>query len=149
MSSVTLVVQHGKSQYLITASCKNWVINQQHAARHFNVRVRLAMLQVRFDFDNTLKAMVVRGALLSILICCTCNAYAKAPACDAPALRSPEYARSITLVSRLPELRAWSMSHKFPVAYGESMDRQELLHGQCYWSVSVYANWTCPVCTDS
>jgi hypothetical protein len=65
---------------------------------------------------------------------------ARAPRCDAPALHAPDYQRAIDTVRRLPELVAWSRSHSFPVAYGESMDQQVALEGRCYWSVSVYAN---------
>ena len=100
----------------------------------------LPLAQVAGYTHVTLKLMVVRAALLSIIMCFTCSAYAAAPTCDDPALRSPGYARSTKLVGRLPELVAWSRSHKFPVAYGASMDKQELLHGNCYWSVSVYAD---------
>ena len=65
---------------------------------------------------------------------------ARAPRCDAPALHAPDYQRAIDTVRRLLELVAWSRSHSFPVAYGESMDQQVALEGRCYWSVSVYAN---------
>lgn len=64
----------------------------------------------------------------------------RAPRCDAPALHASDYRRSIATVRRLPELVAWSRSHTFPVAYGESLDQQVALEGRCYWSVSVYAN---------
>lgn len=65
---------------------------------------------------------------------------ARAPRCDAPALHASGYQRSIATVRRLPELIAWSRSHTFPIAYGESLDQQVALEGRCYWSVSVYAN---------
>jgi hypothetical protein len=65
---------------------------------------------------------------------------ARALRCDAPALNAPDYQRAIDTVRRLPELVAWSRSHTFPVAYGESMDQQVALEGRCYWSVSVYAS---------
>lgn len=65
---------------------------------------------------------------------------ARAPLCDAQALHAPDYQRAVDTVRRLPELVAWSRSHAFPVAYGESMDQQVALEGRCYWSVSVYAS---------
>jgi len=65
---------------------------------------------------------------------------ARTARCDAPALHAPDYQRAIDTVRRLPELVAWSRSHTFPVAYGESMDQQQMLEGRCYWSVSVYAS---------
>jgi len=64
----------------------------------------------------------------------------RAPRCDAQALHARDYQRSVATVRRLPELVAWSRSHTFPVAYGESLDQQVALEGRCYWSVSVYAN---------
>lgn len=78
--------------------------------------------------------------LLCALLCCVCGAGHTAPACDAVALHSAGYARAVKSVQNLPELVAWSRSHKFPVVYGQSMDKQALMHGPCYWSVSVYAN---------
>jgi hypothetical protein len=55
-------------------------------------------------------------------------------------MHSAGYAKSAEAVRRLPEVAAWSRLHNFPVAYGESMDKQVLIKGRCYWSVSVYAN---------
>ena len=68
-------------------------------------------------------------------------AHATSPSrCAAEALHSIDYARSISEVRQLPELNAWSRSHAYPVAFGESVDKQVLLEGRCYWSVSVFAN---------
>jgi hypothetical protein len=80
------------------------------------------------------------GFLLCILVFCVCGASSAAPACDAVALHADGYARSVKSVQSLPELGAWSRSHKFPVAYGQSTDKQVLMQGRCYWSVSVYAD---------
>ena len=90
----------------------------------------------------------MRDLVCPFLLLCLCAASqaatqpesTRAPRCDAPALHAPDYQRSIDTVRRLPELVAWSRSHAFPVAYGESMDQQVALEGACYWSVSVYAN---------
>jgi hypothetical protein len=78
--------------------------------------------------------------LLCALLCCGCGAGHTAPACDAVALHADEYAHAVKSVQHLPELGAWSRSHMFPVVYGQSVDKQVLMHGHCYWSVSVYAN---------
>ena len=63
-----------------------------------------------------------------------------APKCSASAQNSQSYYRAMRIVQRLPELRAWSRAHGFPVAYGEFVDKQVLLAGRCYWSVTVYAD---------
>jgi hypothetical protein len=55
-------------------------------------------------------------------------------------MHSSAYASSTKTVHGLPEVAAWSRSHKFPIAYGEALDKQVLIQGRCYWSVSVYAN---------
>jgi hypothetical protein len=78
--------------------------------------------------------------LLFALLFCVCGASHAAPACDAVALHADGYARSVKSVQHLPELVAWARSHKFPVVYGQSTDKQALMRGHCYWSVSVYAN---------
>ena len=86
----------------------------------------------------------VRRVLVSCFVVGSYAASAAAPVsmstCDAEALNSAEYARSIDAVRRLPELIAWSRSHAFPVAFGDFADKQVTLEGSCYWSVSVYAN---------
>lgn len=63
-----------------------------------------------------------------------------APACKAKTENSSGYLRATEVVGSLPELKVWSRSHEFPVTYGMSWDKQVLLRGRCYWSVSVYAN---------
>ena len=63
-----------------------------------------------------------------------------APTCNAVAEHSASYRRASEVVRDLPEVQAWAHSHKFPVAYGEPVDKQVLVDGQCYWSVTVYAN---------
>jgi hypothetical protein len=82
----------------------------------------------------------IRPALFSILLGLQCVASSAAPTCDAAARHDTGYTRSIQAVQRLPELAAWSRLHSFPVAYGQSMDKQLVVQGRCYWSVSVYAN---------
>lgn len=80
--------------------------------------------------------------LATVLVCMGCigGASGAATSCNANALDSAGYARSIQLVRALPELVQWSRSHRFPVVFGESIDKQLRLQGRCYWSVSVYAN---------
>lgn len=91
-----------------------------------------------------LKPHAMHYAVCLALLCCIGGpASAKssaAPACTAQALDSAGYTRAIQSVRALPELVAWSRSHKFPVVYGESMDKQVLVQDRCYWSVSVFAN---------
>jgi hypothetical protein len=82
----------------------------------------------------------MRHTFSSILFCCLGAASTAAPGCDASAPHGAGYERSIQSVQRLPELAAWSRSHSFPVVYGQSIDRQVLVRGRCYWSVSVYAD---------
>jgi len=87
-----------------------------------------------------LACLILLGCLGAASHAATQPEPARAPRCDAPALHASGYQRSIATVRRLPELIAWSRSHTFPVAYGESLDQQVALDGRCYWSVSVYAN---------
>ena len=85
----------------------------------------------------------MRHVFSIFLMCCAGVSFASTPPgsrCAAEALHSVDYARSITAVRQLPELNAWSRSHTFPVAFGESVDKQVVLDGRCYWSVSVFAN---------
>lgn len=63
-----------------------------------------------------------------------------APKCGAPAEGSAAYARATDAVRHLSEFRAWSKSHSFPVTFGTPNDKEVLVQGQCYWSVSVYAD---------
>ena len=85
-------------------------------------------------------ALWIRHIFFAVLFACLCAAGNAAPRCDESALHAAGYAHSIKSVERLPEWVAWSRSHPFPVTYGQSVDRQVLLKGRCYWSVSVYAN---------
>ena len=62
-----------------------------------------------------------------------------APVCGVSASGSPSYAIAIQSITRLAEFRAWSTTHSLPVTFGESMDKEILMNGSCYWSVSVYA----------
>jgi hypothetical protein len=80
--------------------------------------------------------------LAAVLACfgCAASAASAAATCKANALNSASYAHAIGSVRQLPELAAWSRIHTFPVAFGESLDKQERVDGRCYWSVSVYAN---------
>ena len=80
--------------------------------------------------------------LATVLVCIGCigGASGATTTCSADALASPGYARAIQVVRELPELTVWSRSHRFPVAFGESIDKQVRMQGRCYWSVSVYAN---------
>ena len=77
---------------------------------------------------------------LALLCCLSGTGHAAANSCNAQALNAPGYAHALESVRNLPELAAWSRTHGFPVAFGESLDKQERLDGRCYWSVSVYAN---------
>jgi len=71
------------------------------------------------------------GATLSVQAASTCNALAS---------ESMAYSRASDAVRKLPEFQAWSTSHSFPVAFGAAVDKEQLIQGHCYWSVTVYAN---------
>ena len=73
---------------------------------------------------------------LSLLVCSYGIA---APACIAPELDSAAFRRAENLVQRLPEFRAWSKAHKFPVAY-DSVADPIVREGRCYISVAVSAS---------
>lgn len=62
------------------------------------------------------------------------------PKCSARAEGSADYVNATKVVSQLPEYRAWSSTHSFPVVFGAPMDEEVLVNGKCYWSVSVYAS---------
>ena len=88
-----------------------------------------------------LTPQALRQSAVALLLCAAAaTANAATPSCNAQALNSAGYAQAIESVRNLPELTAWSKSHPFPIAFGESLDKQERLEGRCYWSVSVYAN---------
>ncbi len=79
--------------------------------------------------------------ITALLLCAIAStAGAAAPRCNAQALNSAGYAQAIETVRHLPELTAWSRTHGLPVAFGESLDKQQRLEGRCFWSVSVYVN---------
>ncbi len=94
------------------------------------------------SIETTMRHFLSLMVGLGLVLAGTCDAKSSiAPThCAAEALHAAGYARSISAVRQLPELDAWSRSHSFPVAFGESVDKQVLLDGQCYWSVSVFAN---------
>lgn len=87
-----------------------------------------------------LKTRTLGLAVGLALLACTAGAGQTTTSCTAEALDSAGYARAVQTVRALPEVLTWSRSHRFPVAYGESMDKQVLLDDHCYWSVSVFAN---------
>jgi hypothetical protein len=67
---------------------------------------------------------------------------AAASKCNGTAAGSKAYVRATQVVHKLPEVEQWSRSHQFPVAYGSMVDKQVLIGGKCYWSVTVYADRT-------
>ncbi len=78
---------------------------------------------------------------LALFIVSLLSSFAASASCDATAQSSEkEYLQSVQLVEKIPELKSWRRSHKFKVAFGSPMDKQTLFLGQCYWSVSVYAD---------
>ncbi len=64
---------------------------------------------------------------------------AMAQDCVAPGNNSAEFAKAIRLVHGLPEVRSWSSSHSFPVAF-DGLGLPIARHGRCYISVGVSAN---------
>ena len=62
------------------------------------------------------------------------------PKCSARAEGSASYVSATEVVRQLPEYRAWSSTHSFPIAFGAPMDEEVLVKDKCYWSVSVYAD---------
>ena len=85
--------------------------------------------------------LIVRTLLTAcILVFSAANLAQAASKCSAPAEGSAAYARAADAVRHLSEFRAWSKSHSFPVAFGTPNDKKVLVQGQCYWSVSVYAD---------
>jgi hypothetical protein len=67
------------------------------------------------------------------------SAYAS-PSCTKSAERSQSYAVAAHVLQAIPEVRAWEHAHRLPVVYGSPVDKQVIVGGSCYWSVSVYAN---------
>jgi len=60
--------------------------------------------------------------------------------CNALAKQSKAYLRASDAVRQMPEFRSWSASHSLPVAFGAAVDKEQLVQGRCYWSVTVYAS---------
>jgi hypothetical protein len=79
------------------------------------------------------------GVALLSMFAVAGSAYAS-PSCAASAEPSAAYAAATHVVQALPQVRAWQQSHGLPVVYGAPADKQVLIAGSCYWSVSVYAN---------
>jgi hypothetical protein len=68
-----------------------------------------------------------------------CSAHA-ASSCTALAEGSAAYVGAAEAIRHLPEFQSWSKSHSFPVAFGTPNDKEVLVQGRCYWSVSVYSD---------
>lgn len=75
-----------------------------------------------------------------VLFCGGMGPALAAPPCTELAEGSAAYSRAIRIVRKVPEVHTWSNSHSFPIAFGASTDKEVLLQGKCYWSVSVYAD---------
>ena len=60
--------------------------------------------------------------------------------CSPIAAGSAAYMHSTEAVRRLPEFRAWSRTHSFPIAFNAAVDGQIFVDGRCFWSVAVFAN---------
>lgn len=85
--------------------------------------------------------LMVRTLLTAcILVFSVASSAQAASKCSEPAEGSAAYARAADAVRHLSEFRAWSKSHSFPVAFGTPNDKEVLVQGLCYWSVSVYAD---------
>jgi hypothetical protein len=85
--------------------------------------------------------VIVRSLFLTCILIFGLVSVAHAtPKCSARAEGSASYVSATEAVRQLPEYRAWSSTHSFPVAFGAPMDEEVLVEGTCYWSVSVYAD---------
>ncbi|MBB4846105.1 hypothetical protein HNP55_004659 [Paucibacter oligotrophus] len=83
---------------------------------------------------------MLKAAVFLLLPSLTTLAWSK-PDCSSIASNSPPaYMEATRRVESLPEFKRWAASHSFPVAFGAPVDKQVLLRGTCYWSVSVYAD---------
>jgi hypothetical protein len=83
----------------------------------------------------------MRSRQLALFFSCMLSSFATSASCDASAQSSEkEYLKSVQVVQRVPEFKSWERSHNFKVVFGSPMDKQTMLHGRCYWSVSVYAD---------
>jgi hypothetical protein len=60
--------------------------------------------------------------------------------CEGPALGAADYDRAVKTVLDLPETRAWSRTHVFPVSVLPANDGRRAMKNGCYWSVTVDAN---------
>ena len=83
-----------------------------------------------------MRALLVAYSLMFGLVC---SAHA-ASSCTALAQSSAAYVRATDAVRQLSEFQAWAKSHSLPVAFGTPNDKEVLVQGRCYWSVSVYAD---------
>ena len=61
------------------------------------------------------------------------------PTCVSPPIDSKAFETAIDIVRRLPEVKSWSSSHSFPVAY-TSFAKPLVRNGRCYISVGVSAS---------
>jgi hypothetical protein len=86
--------------------------------------------------------IIVRSIFFTCIFIGFVSAAHATPKCSAHAEGSATYVSATKVVSQLPEYRAWSSAHSFPVAFGAPMDEETLVNGKCYWSVSVYADRT-------
>jgi hypothetical protein len=77
--------------------------------------------------------------LLPLLLCGACPVIATT-SCPSVRISSAEYIRGTEAVRRLPELRKWSGTHSFQVAFSPKNEVRSVVHGHCYWTVSVYAD---------
>ena len=60
-------------------------------------------------------------------------------ACVSPPIESKAFLTASDIVRRLPEVKSWSSSHSFPVAY-DSIAKALVRNGRCYISVGVSAS---------
>lgn len=89
---------------------------------------------------STMEVIVRSSFLTCILILGLVSTAHATPKCSARAEGSASYVSATEVVRQLPEYRAWSSTHPFPVAFGTPVDEEVLVKGKCYWSVSVYAD---------
>jgi hypothetical protein len=62
-------------------------------------------------------------------------------ACNGSAQSNPRaYLRAVAVVEKLPEFKLWSRRLASGVVFQAPTDRQIVLRGKCYWSVSVSAD---------
>ena len=88
-------------------------------------------------FTTTLGRMI-RPALLAIGCVLVTSAAAEAE-CVSPSSESKAFAAATDIVRHLPEVKAWSGSHSFPVAY-HSNAKPLVRNGRCYIPVVVSAS---------